>query len=64
MRVMRGIAGNLSYNVREIQSVNNVIGLKYTPPLPASPANYGSSLHFPSTGRRERDFLHINSLQT
>jgi hypothetical protein len=44
MRVMRGIAGNLSYNVREIQSVNNVIGLKYTPPFPASPANRGSFL--------------------
>lgn len=64
MRVMRGIAGNLSYNVREIQSVNNVIWLKYTPPLPASPANRGSSLVCSITGHAERDLSLGRDLQT
>lgn len=64
MRVMRGIAGNLSYNVRKIQSVNNVIRLKYTPPLPASPANYGSSLEFSECGSKRRDLSLGRDLQT
>lgn len=62
MRVMRGIAGNLSYNVRKIQSVKNEIRLKHTPPFPASPAKFyerGSFRNLSTTGNASPDLFHI-----
>lgn len=39
MRVMRVIAGNVSYYIGKVSVTNTVIGVESYPPSPASPAN-------------------------
>jgi hypothetical protein len=51
MRVMRVIAGNVSYYVRKVSETKIVIGLKNTPQYPAYPA-YLSKLILPLETQR------------
>lgn len=75
MRVMQVIAGNVLYNVRKIENVNNAIWVKDTPPSPALPASIQISLVLPEgvegtskqisiTGRNERNLTHVTHLET
>ena len=55
MRVMRVIAGNVPYNVRDMSKTNIYIGLKDYPLSPASPANERYSPTLPPAGNSHLD---------